>query len=413
MAQPLVGDRGQLGRRGREVGDPQPALLGAATRSTRTICDRSIPAAPDGSATRVCAQYLAVSKPPLTAGSAPPTESSSALAPSASVIRTCRSTGPPAGSTIVRSSSRSSLRSSGLVEQQPAGLAGRGPLHLEDGARGGVVPGLGPVRVDPAEVDAAAAGRDLVRVDGGPAEPGGRAVRQRPGRAESGGAHVAAATDRVAEDLRVAGRVDPRPGAVEERQHVLLGVGEQVDRAGDVRRTDRLLLLRGQPVGVVRAAVAGRLAAPVVPGRRLGEARGPLGVEVVVVGAHHQDRALQRRVAGDQVAGGVGELLALQVGDVAVAVRQQRDGRDVRRGLHAEVRRRDEHLPGDPVRRRQRDLDRGAVDTLAAAAVTDQDDLVQVELVLGREAGPVVEVSPRRSRRGRRRRRRRAGSPGR
>ena len=66
------------------------------------------------------------------------------------------------------------------------------------------------------------------------------------------------------------------------------------------------------------------LAEPVVVRRRLGLTRGPLGVEEVVVGAEHGHGRPRRGVAGDGVAGVVVELLALQIGDVTVAVRQQR-----------------------------------------------------------------------------------------
>src|SRR5690606_8453068 len=74
--------------------------------------------------------------------------------------------------------------------------------------------------------------------------------------------------------------------------------------------------------------------------------------------------------------------LALQVIDVPVAVRQEHRGRHGRAGLEAEVGRCDEHLATNPVALAARELDRGAVRALAAAGVTHEDDLLEVQAAL-------------------------------
>ena len=91
-----------------------------ATRSTPVIRLRSTPVTPDGSTISVCAQYFSVSSRSPSVGSVPsPTGVTSALAPSASVSRTRSCASPPSGSTIVRSSRRSVLRSSGSSSTNP------------------------------------------------------------------------------------------------------------------------------------------------------------------------------------------------------------------------------------------------------------------------------------------------------
>ena len=90
----------------------------APTRSTRAIRVRST-AAPVGSTTRVCAHSLRTSAVvPRDGSPTPPTGSTSALAPSASVILT-RSAVADLPSTMVRSSRRRPLRSSGSASRSP------------------------------------------------------------------------------------------------------------------------------------------------------------------------------------------------------------------------------------------------------------------------------------------------------
>ena len=105
------------------------------------------------------------------------------------------------------------------------------------------------------------------------------------------------------------------------------GVARDEDgrRGSDVRRPDLALRSRREPgrPGAVAADPVG-VVAPVVEGRGDGDARRPLGVEEVVVGAEDQDGAAEHRVVAG-VARGVDVGLALQVGDVAVAVGQQHD----------------------------------------------------------------------------------------
>ena len=161
-----------------------------------------------------------------------------------------------------------------------------------------------------------------------------------------------------------------------------------VSRVGEVR---------GPHTGSVRSHQSSVLGA-------CGDARGPLGVEEVVVGAHQQDAAAQRRVVGGQQRGRVDVPLALEVADVAVAVAEEHLGRQVRRGLPAEVRGSEQHLPEQAVRRVRRRVDRRLVDALAAAAVADQHDAVEVE--------PPAPLRGRRDRSTSRRAARGGGAPG-
>ncbi len=144
-------------------------------------------------------------------------------------------------------------------------------------------------------------------------------------------------------------------------------------------------------------------AEPVVPGRRLRQARRPLGVVVVVVRAHRHDRGTQRAVARE-VAADVHVLLALQVRHVAVAERQDHGRVHAGRDLAAECGRPDQdealHLPGIV----RVGVDRRALDAFPAAAVADQHDFVEVHAALEAAApgiaavrgpfGPLREVMP-------------------
>ena len=189
------------------------------------------------------------------------------------------------------------------------------------------------------------------------------------------------AADRMAADVGTARRRHGDRAPVEHRQHRVVTVREEVDRAGDVGPADLALPGRAQPGRVPGATGAVRGPTPVVERRRGREAGRPLGVEEVVIGAHHQHRAVEGQVAGrvgGDVAAVVGEVLALQVAHVAVAVGQQRDRRRRRRCLETEVRGADQDLTGDVVALVERQVERGTVDAFAAAAVPDQDHVRQV-----------------------------------
>ncbi len=206
----------------------------------------------------------------------------------------------------------------------------------------------------------------------------------------------ASETDGVAAHIGVVGARQAHSAPVEQRQHGVVVVGHQANGSGDVRLADRALLGFAQPGGGVLAARGVRIAVPVVMGGCHRAAGGPLGVEVVVVGSHHEQRAVQGGVVGLLAPRDIGVRLALQVAHVAVAVRQQRDRRGVRRGLPAEVGGADEDLPGDPVGRRQPGHGARSGGSLTATAVADQDDVSEIGGDRGPDRARVGRVCPRR-----------------
>ena len=155
------------------------------------------------------------------------------------------------------------------------------------------------------------------------AQPGRR--RPRPGdpRARRGdGERCTTRTDGVRQHPRRPGGRRPDGRTVEQRPHPVVAADEQPRRRRDVGRAHACCCCGGQPsVPRPRRTPGPRGRPEVVPGRRLRLARRPLGVEVVVVGADHVHRAVQGAAAAD-AARGVDVLLALEVGDVAVAARQ-------------------------------------------------------------------------------------------
>ena len=272
------------------------------------------------------------------------------MCPSASVSETARCTGPVRGSTMVRRSSRlSALRSHGWARSSPP-LA---PADVHPTSRNcrwetPVKKSLGQCGAR-TELSFFWHARVVGGVGHAVAQPyGGRGVGAR-GAVEAGPDGHDAAADRVAADVGVAGRRHGDRAAVEHRQHRVVAVGEQVDGAGDVGPADLALLRGAEPGRARRCRMCGLGSAPVVERRRSREAGRPLGVEEVVVGAHHQHRAVEGQVVGRvgrDVAAVVGEVLPLQVAHVTVAVRQDRDRRRRRRGLEPEVRGADQHLTG-------------------------------------------------------------------
>ena len=299
-----------------------------------------------------------------------------------------------------------------LVQREPGPGAGPGPregqVAWEPGAgvrrvhRGGRGRGRCPVRL--AEELAVAAGRDRAA--------GGEVAERQAGAAGSAGPRgggavaqpdgVAAAAEGVGPGQRRAGVGDgDGVSGVEPLQRSRGVVAEEgVDAGGHERAGGPALLRGGQPGG--RGLAAHRVGAvePVVEARGRGDPGRPLGVEEVVVGAPEQDAAAQRRVVVGLGLGRVDVALSLEVAHVAVAVGKQHLGRQVRRGLPAEVRRCEEDLAGQVVRRvADVAVDGGLVDALAAAAVPDEDDPARVEAAapapvagVGRPARQQVEV---------------------
>ena len=225
---------------------------------------------------------------------------------------------------------------------------------------------------------------DIARAAGAQVEGTGRKIAAAHRRAERPGDHRRAgagcvqqslvAADRVYERIRTADGARLDPGAVKERQRAgVVGNGEVHERRR-VCEAHSLLLGRRQALLVSLAALRISGIEPVVPGGRFREARRPFGVVEIVVGPHRHHGGPQCRISGE-VTADVDVLLALEIGYVAVAERQQDGGVDSGRNLPAKGSGPDQHealnLPGiiGPA------VDRRALNPFPAAAVADQHDL--------------------------------------
>ncbi|CAM5531247.1 hypothetical protein STANM309S_00845 [Streptomyces tanashiensis] len=238
---------------------------------------------------------------------------------------------------------------------------------------------------------------------------GDRGARQERGRAVR--------ADGVGEDPSGSGRGRAAAGAVEQRPDRVVAPDEQPGGRRDVGGAGRLLLGGRQPGR--RAGGADRVGpvvgGEVVDGRGLRLPGCPLAVEEVVVGADHVGRAVQGRAPADAT-GAVDVDLALEVGHVAVAARQDRRGGNVGGRVLAEHRGPDQDVAADlpphgtPVAvlgggRRVQAVGRGPVDALSSPGVADEEDPREVGgrgLPYGRRGGgpvrgpvrPAGEVQP-------------------